>query len=158
MQRQPTPPIISLSLQIQMSWPPGQDEAHLWREKAFDGGRLHVQVIALVGSVFSCCWDTLTSQNIAAFQVQVSNVSCKQCFTLYLHELLLWLSQNLGKESSVINFTLLFNAGDSYIVPVQRKPGSFIWQCCCCAAGNPKSRKSHCFVLRCTQCQAPILY
>ena len=44
--------------------------------------------VALLGSVFSCCCDKLTSQNIDVFQVQVSKVSRKQCFTLHLHELL----------------------------------------------------------------------
>lgn len=80
--------------------------------------------VALLGSVFSCYWDKLTSQNIDTFQVQVSNISRKQCFTLHLHELLFWLSRNLHKQSSVINFTLLFNAGNLCIVPVQHKPGN----------------------------------
>lgn len=62
-----------------------------WQDKALSGGEwLHLRVfavlVALLGSVFSCCWDKLTSQIIDAFQVQGSKVSCKHSCTLHLHE------------------------------------------------------------------------
>lgn len=98
------------------------------RTRLLCGGEwLHLQVfavlVALLGSVFSCCWDKLPSQIIDAFQVQGSKVSCKHSCTLHLHESLFWLSRNLRRQNSVINFTPLFN-GNLYIVPIQHKPGS----------------------------------
>lgn len=70
----------------------------------------------------------------------------QQCFLLALfhivfRELFSWLSQNLWKESSVINFTLLFNVGNLCIVPAQCKPGSLTWQCCCCVQETQSAKK-----------------
>lgn len=74
----------------------------------------------------SPCWDLFSvaaETNSPVKIVQGSKVSCKHCFTLHLYESLFWLSRNLHKQSSVINFTLLFN-GNLYTVPIQHKPGS----------------------------------